>query len=1212
MAGEIEPKEGILLASPWLPGGTGIDYSAVYAWPSWSPNNALEIVSLSKSQIETMDIWSEGPIGGPVSGIYTYSGNLGEVGWRDSSFSGYAVPSAAYTGLGFLRSVYWNQIPVLSDDAQFNFQSVDVKYAVGLPNGSVLQTLSPFQTVSRSLGERLIAGAANAKVYRILNKDCRGVVVNVKFPQLATYAAAVPGRARVDYSISYRPVYHNKPTISFILSKIESIFGKIVISNGYVRSTRIDFPSNFLTDPQFIGWELKIERTTPESTLTTLRNVTYMESLTEIQGNVYTFPNSAIIRSLFDAQFFNAIPERASDVELLKVKIPGNYNPRLKTYNITGFATINSGWNGEFATGRHWTDNPAWCYYDLLTNKRYGLGKFIDPDFVDKASLYEIGKYCDVLVSDGYRGLEPRFSCNTWIASREDAYKVINDMASVFRGLTYYANGLIYATQDAPKEAGIVFTNANVEEGNFSYSTTSRKTRNSVAIIRYNDPKNFYKPAVEYVEDFESIRKYGIREIELTAFGCTSRGQAIRFGRWALLSEKRQLEFLNFVTSIGEASYLKPGDVFKVHDANRKAKRYGGRTVSVENLNSTGSNVLLDYRVDLEPNVEYKISFITPSYNYNSSQVSGLGSNDVGGINRSFLQTFNFSGFQAVATGNRTFLNLYSGFNYSDYKVTGSQTWLIDLSDLYSSYSGNRYFANSDYDYYSVVGIVEKDTNKFGINAIQYSNEKYPEIESGLLFTKTILNQNKIPGSPTNLSLNVYNIAANTKKIAYTFLANDTANTTSFKVYSKVNQFPNNSVPDNSYLINALPPNQTYGEMDATETGTFHFRVYAVNDNFGTYSPSFASGSCNIYSYEPIRDVIIGGMTVQNITGLYSGGAINGHLTVLTDNDANPTFNWQVGSNNPFVNLDSLLYRVTVIEETHGSRVPTNPFVYQETGIISPSWQFTLDKNLISSGGPYRSYKVTAEAHDASGMTSAGNRIGVNDNGWLANPNGYDIIAISNPRQTGIELKDSLLTQETGTGPFITVNTGYYNNSAYIGPNGDITIQYTSGQFDADLVGGYIYVSTGQFVKLEAAINTGYGGVVVTKNRFDFDPLLGYIYHPTAAMNLAAVRSGFVSVSFYDEIDKMLIQNNINISTGLYISNNAVVHNQIAVGSLTIANQEIHILKYFEADGEGGGGGGYGGSPINYATATVVASGNVDGVISVLYYYPASGATVNW
>ena len=170
----------------------------------------------------------------------------------------------------------------------------------------------------------------------------------------------------------------------------------------------------------------------------------------------------------------------------------------------------------------------------MVTNSRYGLGKYIPEEYVDKWTLYQIAKHCDVMVPDGFGGVEPRFSCNLLIQSREDAFKVMQDMASIFRGLTYFAGGQINSTQDVQKTPVYQFNNSNVINGQFQYTTSSRKVRHNVAIVRYNDKNNFYKPAIEYTEDIDGIRKNGIRETEITAFGCTSRGQAIRLGKWTI------------------------------------------------------------------------------------------------------------------------------------------------------------------------------------------------------------------------------------------------------------------------------------------------------------------------------------------------------------------------------------------------------------------------------------------------------------------------------------------------------------------------------------------------------------------------------------------------------------------------------------------------------------------------------------------------------
>ena len=324
---------------------------------------------------------------------------------------------------------------------------------------------------------------------------------------------------------------------------------------------------NTISNEKTIGWEIEIEPTYLEPIDNNVVLKTGIDSVTEVYNELLALPHTAGIITTFDARFFTSIPQRAYDTRLLKVKVPTNYNPWSRTYDGI--------WNGSFKLA--WTDNPAWCFYDILTNRRYGLGKYVDPRYTDKWTLYEIGKYCDELVSDGKGGLEPRFTCNILIGTREDAYKVVNDMASIFRGLVYYNAGLIMTSQDRPKDPIYIFNNSNVKDGEFTYSNTSKRVRRNIALVRYNDKDNFFKPAVKYVENRDGIIKFGIRETEVSAFGCTSEGQAERLGKWTLLSENSESELISFETSL-PAMYLKPGDIIFVQDQNRQNKILGGRT----------------------------------------------------------------------------------------------------------------------------------------------------------------------------------------------------------------------------------------------------------------------------------------------------------------------------------------------------------------------------------------------------------------------------------------------------------------------------------------------------------------------------------------------------------------------------------------------------------------------------------------------------------
>ncbi len=851
---------------------------------------ATEYRQLTDTLVETLDLVSEGVIEGPLSGQWIKSGNLGQTGWSSVYFSGYTTPTG-YSNLGWLRSVYWNQLPVLSDAGQFNFQNVSLSFSQGQANGDVLQQLTPEETTSRSIGTKLYAGDENAQVFRILNQNCKGVIVNIKIPSLSnTDSLGDIIRTTIQYQIAYRPIFSSILKVSTFNAPVQKlIFGKIMAAGGYIDSTRINFnlssfisatsnknvneSAGFLSDSDFIGWEVRISKVTPESQSALLANLTYIDSITELYGSLFSYPNSAIIRSTFDAKFFTEVPERGFECDLIRIQIPANYDPRARTYATNGYGTTNGYWNGAFASGKYWSNNPAWCFYDLITNPRYGLGKFVDNIDVYKFDLYNIAQYCDELVADGYGSIEPRFTCNAWIPQKEEAYKVVNDMASIFRGMVYYFNGNLNATQDAPKPSRFTFTNSNVENGDFNYSSTSKKTRQSVAVVRYNDPKNFYQPAIEYVDDLDSIRKYGVRELPIVAFGCTSRGQAIRLGKWALYSNNLETETVTFNAGL-EASLLRCGDLFEVVDYNRKLKRYGGRVIQIDNtgftgVNFTGAKITLDSTVDIQSGVQYSLSVLTPTFFYDQSQVTGLTSNDNYNIHRPMLQTVVFSGDNSIVSGGNTILNLPTGLDSANYNISGNPVWSIELGPNSVNYTGSFYFSSPSNDYYRVLNIKETDINKYELVGLSYYPQKFALIDTGLVLqqqSQPTISQSVIPASPRNLSLNAYTLNIFQNLIKYSFIVDNYANTSSYSIFTTTGNFggAGPSVPSSNYLTTILPSNIISADFITSNTGNFTFRIYGYNSLSQNYSTGFASGVVTINSNTlPINGVIIGGLTVS-------------------------------------------------------------------------------------------------------------------------------------------------------------------------------------------------------------------------------------------------------------------------------------------------------------------------------------------------------------
>lgn len=272
-------------------------------------------------------------------------------------------------------------------------------------------------------------------------------------------------------------------------------------------------------------------------------------------------------------------------------KTPYQYLRNTTTAKITGTSserTYYGNWDGTFKIS--WTNNPAWVLYLLLTHPRIGMGQWVTESLVDKWSLYNLAKYCDELVPDGYGGLEPRFTFNGVIRNRDEAYNVLQNIATVFRGIVYWGAGSTLVSWDAPKDASILVTPSNVIDGIFDYKGVGWKARHSAVLVKWNDPNNLYKDAVEVVEDQDLIQRFGWKPLDTTALGCTSRGQAYRWGKWILYTEKYETETVVYKASfdhmIKDGTAVMPGDIVKIMDPSYAGVRNGGRVQRV-----TGNNL---------------------------------------------------------------------------------------------------------------------------------------------------------------------------------------------------------------------------------------------------------------------------------------------------------------------------------------------------------------------------------------------------------------------------------------------------------------------------------------------------------------------------------------------------------------------------------------------------------------------------------------------
>ena len=343
-----------------------------------------------------------------------------------------------------------------------------------------------------------------------------------------------------------------------------------------------------------------------------------LTSVVAIIKEKLNYPHTALAAVTFNSRDYSNLPTRNYEVKGKKVKIPSNYTPRhLTTDGKT--ATYTKLWDGTFSDenttnqsglekGVYYTDNPAWVFYDMLTNDRYGLGSYLEVVDIDKFSLYKIAKYCDELVPDGKGGTEPRFTANVYLTKATDSYKVLKDLATIFRGMLYWVNGEILTIQDAPTAPVYNFGKANIIDGKIKTETTGSKTRANQIIVSWNNPDSAYKLEPLIVEDRQNILETGrIIKEEANAFGCISEGQAVRYGRWKLWTAVNQTELISF-SSGQNAAFLAPGDVINVENSDDFGSMLSGRVSSVQTVTLSGvdhSRVTLDRNIATDSNYSF-------------------------------------------------------------------------------------------------------------------------------------------------------------------------------------------------------------------------------------------------------------------------------------------------------------------------------------------------------------------------------------------------------------------------------------------------------------------------------------------------------------------------------------------------------------------------------------------------------------------------------
>lgn len=717
-----------------------------------------------------------------------------------------------------LRNTYLDEVPIMNADGSLNFQNVAVEWRPGTQNQSYI---SGFSDVESEIQVGVKVTTTLGAIVRTLNDpNADAVVVRLMTPQLQTIdekSGDVRG-GRIDFRIEIATGAGGYQTV--VEAAIE---GKC--TSAYARSYRIPLPKPGTT------WNVRVTRITPDSNSTRISDELYWQSYKSIIETKLSYPNSALFGIRISAEQFRQIPKTSIKLRGNKWQYPSNYNPTTRTY--TGI------WNRTFSYG--YTNNPAWVYYGVLTDPIFGCGNYLDASQVDIDALYAIAQYCDELVADGKGGWEPRFTINAYIDSQEAAYDVINTLAGVFRGMTFWAGGQITAVQDAPSSPVRMYGESSViqevdESGRittppFSYSGTGRKARHTAAIVSYSDPNDFYRTKAIYVENREGLLKYGYRETKIVAFGCTSQGQAYRVGQWLLYTENFETETVTFtVGSLG--AIARPGEIIQTSDPTR-AGSLSVSTVttpqpwdfSIEN----GFKLSIESGFFLSLGAETTETITTGGVQWHGRLVSGT--TTTLNLDRTVLiesgKTYQVSIYRsdtgvietrAVTTGagNQTTLTVSPAFSLAP---VAQSEWLLQANDLVP-------------ETWRVLTVTEKAAHQYTITAIAHNPSKYAAIEQG--FTLQDLPVSKLPNliqrpePPGNLTITetLYESGASgvRTKVDITFSASPSPGIDRYQIEYQLQGDP----AGYTVLAQASPNNLNFVWFNV-QPGLYSFRVSAFN-----------------------------------------------------------------------------------------------------------------------------------------------------------------------------------------------------------------------------------------------------------------------------------------------------------------------------------------------------------------------------------------------
>ena len=579
-------------------------------------------------------------------------------------------------------------------DSDFNFQKIRFEPRFGTSNQTFIKAISEIET-EESVG--VAVTNAQSVTRTITQSDIDAIRITIRFDALVDINQNDGKNLGSTAAAFIVLTQNNGTTTTFNETTNPELRTRGKSRNAYSRDYLLNIPDNASFPIQ-----VTVGRTSPDNSTTTRTNTFSWTSFTKIIDEQRPYPDIAHLYLRFDAQQFPSIPSRMYRIRGVKIKIPHN-----ATVDQTNGRLIYTGtFNGTLTTTKHWTSDPAFILFNLLTETRFGLGDHITEAQLDKFAFYSASVYCSELVDDGNGGQEPRFSCNTILQKREDAYQTIQALSSVMRGMTSWSAGSLSLTQDRPTDPSYLFNLSNVTQEGFTYSGTSLKTRSTVVSVSYFDMEN-QELNFETVEDTNAKNKYGIIQKKVTGFGCSSRNQARRLGRFILFEEQNSTETISFTTGLAEGVVVRPGQVIEVSDPVRAGLRRGGRIKS-----ATTTTVTVDdtENTDLDSTNSPTLSVVLPDGSVETKTVSSI------------------SG--AVITVSSAF---------SSAPNTNS-VWILENNTLQTTQ-------------WRVISVSE-DKDNYAITGTAYNSGKYAFIEDGsALPVRNITVLNELVDAPSNPSV---------------------------------------------------------------------------------------------------------------------------------------------------------------------------------------------------------------------------------------------------------------------------------------------------------------------------------------------------------------------------------------------------------------------------------------------------------------------------